>query len=270
MASKKATTADTWARREIGVGAGPLSSTEMNRYKKTMAKYSAATARGEKPKSQMDWFDQERTAEETGYNEAVKKLQESITGAGAGAGAGGPSALDRYTQQLQGMLTGGTYRKPFEALQSQLQGMYTNAGTQVNTAMDDLNTFLKGQTNPYAGLQAQATQVTPALSELLQSQGVSTNPLQQLAAVTQAQNTGQANAFNNLMSTLSGVQAAGQAGQLADVAQQRADLQNQLAQSNLGYGAQIAEQGTDRQKELMTMLLTALSKGGNPKKGRLF
>lgn len=187
-----------------------------------------------------------------------------------GAGGGGLSALDRYTRQLQAMLTGGTYRKPFETLQAQLQGMYTNAGTQVNTAMDDLNTFLKGQTNPYAGLQAQATQVTPALSELLQSQGVSTNPLQQLAAVTQAQNTGQTTAFNNLMSTLSNIQSAGQAGQITDVAQQRADLQNQLTNSNLGYGAQIAEKGTDRQKELMTMLLTALSKGGNPKKGRLF
>lgn len=187
-----------------------------------------------------------------------------------GTGGGGLSALDRYTQQLQAMLTGGTYRKPYEDLQTQLGTMYSGAGKQVTSSMDELNKFLTGQTNPYANVKAQETQVTPALSELLQSQGVSTNPLQQLAAVTQAQNAGQATAFNNLMSSLGGIYGANQTGQISDVAQQRADLQNQLTNSNLGYGAQIQQKAMDQQQSLMKMLLTALAKGGNPKKGRLF
>lgn len=207
--------------------------------------------------------------EQAGYDAAAKALA-AATAASKGTGSSGPSALDRYTQQLQAMLTGGSYRQPYDQLQTQLQNIYGQAGGQITTAMDNLDTFLKGQTNPYANIQAQTTQVTPALNEMLQSQGVSTNPLQQLAAVTQAQNAGQATAFNNLIGTLSGIQSANQTGQLGDVAQQRADFQNQLTNSNLGYGAQLQQQASDKQQSLMTMLLTALSKGGNPKKGKLF
>jgi hypothetical protein len=202
--------------------------------------------------------------------EAAAIVGEDTSGTGTGAAKAAPSALDRYTQQLQAMLTGGSYRKPYEDLQTQLSNLYSGAGTQINTAMNNLDTFLKGQANPYANVQAQTTQVTPALSELLQSQGVSANPLQQLAAVTQAQNAGQATAFNNLAGALSGIYGANQVGQSADVAQQRTDLQNQLTQANLGYGAQLQQQATDKQKSLMEMLLTAISKGGKPKKGGLF
>jgi hypothetical protein len=268
MASKKTNTADTWVRRELGLGSGPISGTEMARYKTTLDKYNKTVAGGDKPTSQMDWFDKAGTAESTGYNEAIKRLKDAAATKG-GAG-GGLSALDRYTQQLQGMLTSGTYRQPYDQLQTQLQGLYGQAGGQINTAMDNLDTFLKGQTNPYTDVKAQETQVTPTLNELLQSQGVSTNPLRQLAAVTQAQNAGQATAFNNLIGSLSGIYGANQAGQLGDVAQQRTDLQNQLSSSNLGYGAQLQQKGMDQQQNLMTMLLTALSKGGKPKKGRLF
>lgn len=267
---KPSTTADTWARAQIGVGAGPLSSREMVNLKKATDVYNQTIAKGETPESTQSFFDTTAKAEKSGYDAAVKALSAN---AGMGTGAGGsagPSALDRYTQQLQAMLTGGSYRQPYEQLQSQLQNMYGQAGGQVNTAMDNLGSFLQGQANPYAGVKAQETQVTPALSELLQSQGVSQNPLQQLAAVTQAQNAGQASAFNNLVGSLSGIYGANQAGQIGDVAQQRADLQNQLTSSNLAYGAQIQNQASDQQQKLMTMLLTALSKGGQPKKGKLF
>lgn len=189
-------------------------------------------------------------------------------GTGTGAG-GGLSALDRYTQAIQNMLTSGSYRKPQDDLLARLQTMYGQAQPQINTAMDNLTGFLQKQTNPYAGLQAQTTQVTPALSELLQSQGVNQTPLEQLAAVTQAQNTGQSTAFQNLIGSMQDMWKGNQAGQMQDVATQKADLQTQLQNSLLGAGTQLDTKAAGRQQDLMTMLLSALAKGGKAKKGRL-
>jgi predicted O-linked N-acetylglucosamine transferase (SPINDLY family) len=188
---------------------------------------------------------------------------------GTGTGAGGLSSLDRYTQAIQNMLTSGSYRKPQDDLLAKLTEMYGQAQPRINTAMDDLSSFLGAQINPYAGLQAQTTQATPALSELLQSQGVDQTPLQQLAAVTQAQNTGQSDAFQNLIGSMQGMWQGNQAGQIRDVASQRADLQTQLQNSLLGAGTQLNTKAAGQQQDLMTMLLTALSKGGKPKKGAL-
>jgi predicted O-linked N-acetylglucosamine transferase (SPINDLY family) len=187
----------------------------------------------------------------------------------AKSGAGGLSSLDRYTQAIQNMLTSGSYRKPQDDLLAKLTQMYTQAQPQVNTAMNDLSSFLGAQTNPYAGLQAQTTQATPQLSELLQSQGVNQTPLQQLAAVTQAQNTGQSTAFQNLIGSMRDAWKANQAGQMTDVATQKADLQTQLQNALLGAGTQLNTKAAGQQQDLMTMLLSALSKGGKPKKGAL-
>jgi hypothetical protein len=188
---------------------------------------------------------------------------------GAGTGAG-LSALDRYTRAIQNMLTSGSYRKPQDDLLARLQTMYGQAQPQINTAMDNLTGFLQGQTNPYAGLQAQTTQATPELSELLQSQGVNQTPLQQLAAVTQAQNTGQSTAFQNLIGSMQNMWTGNQAGQIQDIASKKADLQTQLQNSLLGAGTQLNTKAAGQQQDLMTMLLTALSKGGRAKKGKLF
>lgn len=191
------------------------------------------------------------------------------TNTGGAGGAGGPSALDRYTQAIQNMLTSGSYRKPQDDLLAKLTQMYTQAQPQVNTAMNDLSSFLGAQTNPYAGLQAQTTQVTPQLSELLQSQGVNQTPLQQLAAVTQAQNTGQSDTYQNLIGSMQNMWKGNQAGQIQDVAAQKADLQTQLQNALLGAGTQLQTKAAGQQQDLMTMLLSALAKGGKPKKGAL-
>lgn len=186
-------------------------------------------------------------------------------------GSGGPSALDRYTQSIQQMLTSGSYRKPQDDLFAKLQEMYGQAQPQVNTAMDDLTGFLQKQTNPYAGLEAQRTEVPPdsMLSELLKSQGVNQTPLQQMAAVTQAQNNGQSDAFQNLIGSMQNMWQGNQAGQIQDVASQKANLQTQLQNSLLGAGTQLDTKAAAQQQNLMSMLLTALSKGGKPKKGAL-
>ena len=167
------------------------------------------------------------------------------------------------------MLTSGSYRQPQDDLLAKLKEMYGQAQPQVNTAMDNLSGFLQGQANPYAGLQAQTTQATPALSELLQSQGVNQTPLQQMAAVTQAQNTGQSTAYQNLIGSMGNMWKGNQAGQIQDVASQKADLQTQLQNSLLGAGTQLNTKAAGQQQDLMSMLLTALSKGGKAKKGAL-
>ena len=187
-----------------------------------------------------------------------------------GSGSSGPSALDRYTRQLQSMLTGGSYAQPYKDLETKLGELYGQARPQIDDAMTNLQTTLQGMQNPYSNFQAQTTQVTPELSQLLQSQGVSTNPLQEMAAATAAQNAGQSTAFGNLASTLGTIYGADQKSMAGDVATQRANLMNALEQSRLGFGAQIANQRMDQQSELMKQLLAAISKGGRPNAGRLF
>lgn len=200
--------------------------------------------------------------ESDAYTNALKALT-------AGAGGTGNTSLNRYTRMIQNMLTSGSYNKPYEGLQSQLETMYGTANKQIGSYMDTLKSALQAQTNPYAGFQAQQVQTTPELASLLESQGVSKSPLEQLAAVTQAQNTGQSTAYQNMVNSLGNIYGAQMAGGITDVDRQRTDLLNNLEQAKLGYGAQIAQKGVDQQTKLLELLLGAVEKGGALKKGRI-
>jgi hypothetical protein len=260
--AKSANTLSTEDQKRFGVSK-PVNSFELNRIRSAQQNRADIQRAGGAYNSPYDTSI--GGAETAGYNDTTQTLNTPTVG----GGGGGPSALDRYTQAIQGMLTGGSYRKPQDDLLAKLTQMYTQAQPQVNTAMNDLSSFLGAQTNPYAGLQAQQVQATPQLSELLQSQGVNQTPLEQLAAVTQAQNEGQATAYNNLIGSMRDMWQGNQTGQLADVNTQRADLQSQLQNSLLGAGSQLNTKAASQQQDLMTMLLSALAKGGKPKKGRL-
>jgi hypothetical protein len=185
-------------------------------------------------------------------------------------GKGGTSPMDRYTQMLQSLLTGGGYKKPFDDLTAQLNTMGQQAQGTVNTSMDQLKTFLQGQTNPFEGMTAQQTAVQPGLAALLQSQGVSADPLQQYANTVNTQNAGAANSTQGVMDTLRGIYGANQTGALADVETNRANLQSQLGANQMGWGSQIGRQAMGQQNELMSMLMQAIAKGGRPRGGRLF
>lgn len=259
--AKSGSALSTDDQKRFGVSK-PVNSFELNRIRSAQQHRADKQAAGETYNSPYDTSIS--GAETAGYTDTTQTLNTPAVGSG-----GGPSALDRYTQAIQNMLTSGSYRKPQDDLLARLQTMYGQAQPQVNTAMDNLTGFLQGQTNPYAGLQAQTTQVTPALSELLQSQGVNQTPLEQLAAVTQAQNTGQSTAFQNLIGSMQNMWQGNQAGQMQDVASQKADLQTQLQNSLLGAGSQLNTKAAGQQQDLMTMLLSALAKGGKPKKGKL-
>lgn len=262
--AKSGSTLSTEDQKRFGVSK-PVNSFELNRIRS--AQQNRADIQGAGGTYNSPYDTSIGGAETAGYTDTKTQLNTPAGGTG-----GGPSALDRYTQAIQGMLTGGSYRQPQDDLLARLQTMYGQAQPKINTAMDNLTGFLQEQTNPYAGLEAQRTEVSPdsMLSELLQSQGVSQTPLQQLAAVTQAQNTGQSDAFQNLIGSMQNMWTGNQAGQLADVNTQRADLQTQLENSRLGAGAQLNKEAAGQQQDLMKMLLTAISKGGKPGKGSLF
>jgi hypothetical protein len=171
------------------------------------------------------------------------------------------SSLDIYTQQLQKLLGGG-YRAPYDNLTNQLNTMGTTAQTQINTAMDNLQTFLQNQTNPFANFQASRSQASPEMSTFLQSQGVDDTPLRQYAAAVNAQQDAQVDAFTNMVGTLSGLQDAQKAGRIGDVATTRASLQSGLAANQAGLGTAINQQALGQQNELLGLLLQALGQGG--------
>jgi hypothetical protein len=125
-----------------------------------------------------------------------------------------------------------------------------------------LTRTLQAQTNPFANFQAQNTQTTPELATLLQSQGVQQDPLRQYAAAINAQNTGQATAFQNIADTLGGFNTANQQGMIADAGQQRSDLLNQLQGSVFGTGARLMGKQAPNRNAIVQMLLQAMGNRG--------
>jgi hypothetical protein len=149
-------------------------------------------------------------------------------------------------------------RSQQQSLMDALTNMFKSSSGQINTAYDDLSSMLNNQTNPYANMQAQSVQATPQLQELLQSQGVSSSPLQQLAAVTQAQNTGQATAYSNLIGSLSGMWNAGQEQQQQNVSTMRNQALQDLSGQTMGYGSKLLGKKQPEQQALI-QLINALS-----------
>lgn len=211
------------------------------------------------------WADQQRTMMGTPFSGAG-----GVGGGLTAAEKAQQQALNRYTRQLQGLLRSGSYRAPQDQLMQQLQTQYQAATPQINTAYENLISQLQSQTNPYANMQAVTTQATPELQQLLQSQGVSTDPLQQFATALNTQNQGQATAFQNLINTMSGIQSAGQTGMIDAARAQQANALAALEGQRAGYATQLESQAAGQQQNFMEMLLNAIAKGGAPRKGRLF
>lgn len=152
--------------------------------------------------------------------------------------------------------TGGTggYKSMLDALKQ--LGDYSAQG--VNNSMDQLLKTLGEQKNPYANFQAQNTTTTPELQQLLQSQGVNPDPLQQYATAINAQNTGQANAFQNQAMTNSNIYGANQMGAIEDTAAQRAQLLNSLQANTFGTGAALMGKKAPDRNSIVQMLLAAM------------
>ncbi len=146
------------------------------------------------------------------------------------------------------------YKAMFDALQK-LSAMSQQG---VNSSMDSLLGTLQAQRNPFEGFQAQRAQTVPDLAGLLQSQGVSSGPLQQFASAINAQNAGQAAAFQNLADTLGGFNTANQQGMISDVAQQRSNLLNSLQGNVLGLGSKLIGSNNADRNSITQLLLAAM------------
>lgn len=153
---------------------------------------------------------------------------------------------------------GGKGGDPYASMLNALKRLSAMSQQNVNSSMDSLVQTLSGQKNPYAEYQAQNTSTTPELQQLLQSQGVNPNPMQDYAALVNAQNTGQANAFQNQANTMRDIFGANQVGGMADVAQQRADLLNQLQGNVFGTGAALMGKKAPDRNSIVQMLLAAM------------
>lgn len=147
---------------------------------------------------------------------------------------------------------------PYANLLKALTGLGNYAAGNVNDSMDALNKTLQAQTNPFADFKAQNTSTTPALAQLLQSQGVSQDPLQQFATAINAQNTGQADAFQSQANIMRDIYGANQRGSIADVGQQRADLLNQLQGNVLGAGKSLLGKKAPQRNSILNMILEAM------------
>jgi hypothetical protein len=167
-------------------------------------------------------------------------------------------ALAMANANKNGGAGGNSYKKMFEALQK--LGNYS-AGN-INSSMDNLSSMLQKQTNPYAGFQAQNTQTTPDFAQLLQSQGVSQDPLQQFASAINTQNRGQADAFQNQANTMRDIYSANQTGTLGDVEAQRAQLMNSLQANTFGTGAALMGKKAPDRNAILQMILAMMGKGG--------
>lgn len=150
---------------------------------------------------------------------------------------------------------------PYANLLKSLRGLGDYAAGNVNSSMDALTRTLQAQSNPFANFQAQNTGTTPELQQLLQSQGVSADPLQQYAAAINAQNMGQASAFQNQANTMRDIYSANQQGSIADVGQQRADLMAQLQGNVFGAGKTLLGKKPANRNQVLQMILEAMKAG---------
>lgn len=175
----------------------------------------------------------------------IDQAEEDAYGAGASTGAG----------------AGGKGGDPYAKLLSTLRGLGDYAAGNVNSSMDSLTRTLQAQKNPFADFKAQQTQTTPELSQLLQSQGVSQDPLQQFATAINTQNRGQADAFQNQADIMRDIYGANQAGSISDVGQQRSDLMAQLQGNVFDAGTKLMGKKAPDRNAVLQMILQAMKAG---------
>ncbi len=148
--------------------------------------------------------------------------------AAAASGTSGSSPLDDYTRQLQAMLKGGSYGKPYDDLQSKLEGMYGGAQTDLT---NNYNTDISGVKTLYGDAQdALTARNTQGLTDLGTNYGAARTALSGLN--TQAGATINAS-MDNLQAMLQG-QANPYANLQAEAVTPTAQLSSFLQAQNVG------------------------------------
>lgn len=143
-----------------------------------------------------------------------------------------------------------------EDLLSRLRIAGGQAEGQIGSAMDQLKSYLtQNQVNPYANFQVAGAPtgeaaITPQMRDLLATQGVSAQPLEQFAQATGQQNQAQADAFGNIARIMAATTAQANAGRLADVEAQRAGALSGLAGNRAAAEYGVRQQTQDLLNQL--------------------
>lgn len=196
-------------------------------------------------KREQELYDRQVAANQSASNAAA--LQNQRTG------------LDEYLAGIQAQIDAGPsgYGQKQEALKTQLGGIYDTAKSTMGTSQAELEKSLSAMTNPFAGYQAQAAPTfdTTNLRNLLEGSQVGTDPLERLAALQQNENTGQANAFQNLMNTLGNVYQGSMSDRLANVKQGNTYASGQADLNKAALMSQLSGEQSDILERLKQALL---------------
>lgn len=220
------------AAGKSGLGGGGVSAAQrnLNRYTKMLADTlrSGGFAKG---------FDELGGAYQGDYDTGLANLESLL------------STQTSDAEKLRSALEG-QYKTGKADLMRQLGISGSQAEGQIGSAMDQLSSYLKAnQVNPYANFQVAGAPtgqaaITPEMRDLLATQGVSAQPLEQFAQATGQQNQAQADAFANIARIMAGTTAQANAARLADVEAQRAG-----ALSGLAGNRAAAEYGVNQQTQ---------------------
>jgi hypothetical protein len=199
-------------------------------------------------------------------------------GIGSGGGGGGASArqqyeleqaqaqqraLNRYARAIRGRLDDDSYRSAQDDLLAKLGEQYGAATPVINQSIDALRGLIESQQNPYAGLQAQVSEVSPQLAQLMESQGLSTDALGQFASVLGSQAQERGNAYNEMVARMASAEDAARQRMLAGAESQRTNLLAGLEGSRAGLASQIEAQAVGERNRLEELMLQAIAQGAN-------
>jgi hypothetical protein len=156
---------------------------------------------------------------------------------------------------IQKQLTDGTYKDPYNALRGSLKTIYDNANTNIGAANTGLLASLNA--SPYSGIKdvSLSDNIGDAgLLEYLQSQGVTTQPLQNEIAANQSAATASKNQFGNMISMLAAAEEANRASRIAEANFGNTFANQGLQANKAAYETQIGAQEQTRQQALMDQL----------------
>ena len=228
------------AAAKTGLGGGGLTTAQknLNRYTKMLADMLRGNAFTKD-------FENLGQGYANTYNTANKELDTLLQNQGSQA------------EELRSALEG-QYRTGKADLLRQLGIAGGAAESQIGSAMDQLSSYLKAnQVNPYANFQVAGAPtgeaaIAPSMRDLLATQGVSAQPLEQFAQATGQQNQAQADAFANIARIMAGTTAQANAARLADTEAQRAGALTGLAANRAA-----AEYGVNQQTQDLLNQLAA-------------
>lgn len=192
-----------------------------------------------------------------------------------GGGGGDSAALRRLAMEQQAatnaasgildMIKSGSYRQPYSQMRSTLADYLAQAQKNIGGAYGGASSAVQQAfaQNPYADLVGTSTAAEPALQALLQSQGVSTDPLAQLVAANREASQQRAGAFTDLAKMMAANYGAAGSRAASDVGTMQANTLADLLSLGGAYEGQIGQQEAAALSALQKSLTEQAAKGAD-------